>query len=244
MPPTVSEVSSDLEQMSILLNHVITLSDQIGGFGDSPHLREQIQSDVRQLTSLSQKAKAAITELESVPGTDFSTVQGRFTALRDRIQNELRPVIGKLRNSQTVSHAQKEQSDAEMPLLNQSMLDSNTDLIDVIEQQVAEIVTIMREINELFSKTLSELQNQRHVLTMIEASTTNAVGEMQNGNTQLEKAAENQRRSSKCMCWSAIILMIVVTVVVLVILRRVLWTDKASLSPQPPPTEIFSDNRL
>jgi hypothetical protein len=41
MTPTVAEVSSDLKQISSLLNHVISLSGRINGSSDDPHLREK-----------------------------------------------------------------------------------------------------------------------------------------------------------------------------------------------------------
>jgi hypothetical protein len=111
-------------------------------------------------------------------------------------------VIEKLRSSQSFSPAQPGPSDPEIPLLSQSMLDTDTVLIDVLEQQVAEIVAMIREIDDLFSKTLSELQNSRHVLTTIEASTTTAVAEMQNGNVQLEQETENQKTRPNALAGS------------------------------------------
>jgi hypothetical protein len=76
------------------------------------------------------------------------------------------------------------------------MLDADTDLINVLEQQIAEIVATMQEINESFSKRSAEFRDQRHVMVTIEASTATAVAEMQDGNAQLEQATENQKTQS------------------------------------------------
>jgi hypothetical protein len=65
MSPSLIEVSTDLEQISSLLNHVVSISDRIGSFGDGPHLLQIIQSNIRQITSISQKVIISISLLNS-----------------------------------------------------------------------------------------------------------------------------------------------------------------------------------
>jgi methyl-accepting chemotaxis protein len=233
--PSLAEVSSNLEQISSLLNHVVNLSTKIGGFGDGPHLREQIQADVRQLTTLSQTVKNAMTELRQTGGPTFDSYQSRFEDLRARMQSELRPVIEKLRSSTTpsASGGGGGGSVASEPLLSQQLVDSETDLIDVLEQQVNQILTTMREVNQLFTHVMTELQKQRHMITAIDAETTEAVSEMSTGNRELEKAGEHQKSSTKCICWIVIIVLLVVTAVGLIIAWQLVWKGGKPTGPTP-----------
>jgi t-SNARE complex subunit (syntaxin) len=103
-------------------------------------------------------------------------------------------------------------------------LDSDSDLLDVLEQQVNEILAAMPEVHQLFGKTLQELQKQRHILVQIEGETSKAVEEMEVGNEDLRKAQGRQRSSTKCICCIVVIAIIVITAVVLIILWKFKWS--------------------
>jgi hypothetical protein len=206
--PTLAEVSTDLDQISSLLTHVTSISMKIGGFGDGPHLREQIQADVRQLTNLSQKVKIAMAELSKTNDPSFDTYQVRFDELRTRIQSELKPVVEKLRGCATPSGTSGQPSASE-GLLRQDLLDADTDYLDTLEQQVNEILQAMREVNQLFTRVMTELQKQRHILARIDAETTEAASDMSSGNMQLEQAAEHQRCSTKLICCIFLIVFVI-----------------------------------
>jgi methyl-accepting chemotaxis protein len=231
MLPSLIEVSSDLEQISSLLSHVVHIAERIGGFGDGPHLREQIQTDVRRLSALSQKVKNAMAQLSSNPGPTFESYQSRFEDLRIRMQKELTPVIERLRNSHTPTGESNGRPDTQVPLLSQVMIDQNTDLIDTLEQQVAGILQAMREVNSLFSQTMTELQRQSNRILQIEAETTQAVSEMSRGNDELDKADSHQHKSRRCICCIFILVILVVTAVGLIIAWQVFWKK----DPEPTP---------
>jgi K+/H+ antiporter YhaU regulatory subunit KhtT len=235
MQPSLSEVSRDIEEIASLLSHVVTLSDRIGSFSDGPHLREQIQNDVRRLTTLTQKVKTAMTELRENQGLLFESYQSRFEDLRSRMERDLKPVIEKLRKNQIGSHTNDSgnQPETHIPLLSQTKLDQDSDLIDVLEQQVSAILQTMRRVNELFGETMMELQQQRHKLLAVEGETTRAMTEMTIGNEQIEKAATHQKSTTKCICWIVIIVIVVLTGVGLIIAWKVFWSKDDTPTPSP-----------
>jgi hypothetical protein len=236
-------VASDLERMTSLLNHIMALSIKAGGFSDGPHLREEIQADIRSLTSLCQSTRTALIALRESGSPSADTHLARFNELRDRIQQDLPGVVQKLRGSSEAASAGQAAAMRDEPLLDQRLLDGETDLIDILEQQVNEILITMREVNQLFGETLEQLQAQRHILTAIETHTTEAASEMSRGNEALEEAKEKQKASTKCICWIVIILALVAAAVVLVILSQTIWKKKSEpggntetpFRPDPPP---------
>jgi hypothetical protein len=195
---SLSQVSSDIEQMSSLLNHFLSLSGKIGGFNDGPQLREQIQCDVKSILDSSQTVKRAFATLKeaNTPGLDDHLK--RFDQLPARIHSELPGVISKLKDNTAPSgFGSTSAPNYTEPQLDQRLLDTDSDLIDVLEQEVNQIVAVMREVNALFGKTLEELQTQRHRLIVIEQDTNMAVQEMAKGNEQLEERGKNQKKSRK-----------------------------------------------
>jgi hypothetical protein len=221
------------------LTHIISLSEKIGGFNDGPHLREQIQCDVKSILESSQTVKRSFATLKesNPPGIDDHLK--RFDQLRARIQTALPKIIEKLKdNSAPSGFGNTSAPNYTEPQLDQRLLDADSDLIDVLEQQVNQIVALMREVNALFGKTLSELQTQRHMLTVIEQDTTAAAEDMGKGNTLLEEAAENQKKSTKCICWIAIIAAVVVVGVIIIILWKTVWSKDDEPSPSGTPTII------
>jgi hypothetical protein len=226
--PSLAPIASGLERLTSLLTHIVTLSMKIGSFDDGPQLRENIQTDVRSILSSSQTVKSTLQDLKSraVPGVDEYLAQ--FDSIRARMQRELPDVISKLRNTVSSPRSPWDARDDSMsqPLLDQAQLDAESGYMDVLEQNVNRIVNTMREVHQLFTDTLTEIQQQRHLVTGIETLTSKAVDDMNNGNKQLEQADEKQKSSTKCLCCIVTILSLVVVGVVLVILYFEVWHKK------------------
>jgi DNA repair exonuclease SbcCD ATPase subunit len=224
-----SQVANDLDQMTALMNHIISLSNQIGGFNDGPHLREEIQSDVKAILSKSKDVKESLTQLKSRNASGADEYQARFDALRERMQGQLPGVINKLKeNTDMASGPSGQQSSSGGAILSQALLDQDTELIDALEQQVNEILRRMRELNEIFGTTLAEIQKQRHFIAQIEGDTAEAAVSMEKGNEQLEEAAQHQKASTKCICAIAFILVVVAIGVALFITYEVHWKKSSS----------------
>jgi uncharacterized phage infection (PIP) family protein YhgE len=233
---SVADVGSAIDRMANLLSHIMSLSGKIGGFGDGPRLRGQIQADVQVLTETGQQVKNTLSTLKTQGVYGIDNYIERYSALRARIQQELPIVIQRLRAAlPTSSSRPAPEPDMRQPLMmDQGLLDGEADEIDVLEQNVNDVVVGMRDANELFSTTHQEIQSQRHLITRVDSVTSESGSEMAAGNKSLQKGERCQESSTKCICWIAIILLIVVVAVVLIVLSQTVW--KADPKTPPPPT--------
>ena len=214
--------------MSRLMDDIMNLSKQVGGFGDGPHLREQIQDDVKAIMATSQKVRDGFASMgKDSPG--MSKAKANFEAMKARMQNELPQVIGKLRQSQEVSLPPPSAAPIYTePLLSQEQLDSETEFLRTMETAAAQILSMMRETERLFTQTLEEIQKQRHKLIGIEKYTANSLSDMEQGNEQLDKAAGHQKSTSKCLCWIAIICAVILTGIILIIVWQLKWKKSST----------------
>jgi hypothetical protein len=232
-----TQVSSDIERMTGLMDHIMSLSKQIGGFNDGPQLREQIQVDVKNIMNASKVVKDSLSQLQGSPGT--GECEARFEQLRARMQQDLPNVISKLRQNTEAPPSsgglQGSRANYTEPILDQMQLDGETEQLETLAQQVNQILRVMREVHEIFGQTLEELQKQRHLLGHIEGATSEAVSNMESGNEQLEQAHESQKKSTKCICAVAIIVVVVAVGVAMLILYQVVWKDSGS-RPAPIPS--------
>jgi hypothetical protein len=234
MTATRTQVASDIDKMTSTLNHILSLSKQIGGFRDGPHLREEIQVDVRTILDSSRTVKRDLVQLKENDEPEVDEYLARFEALRSRIQQELPPVVNKLKSSSAdTAIASSSSPNYTEGLLDQTQLDGETDLIDLLEQQVNTILMTMREVREIFGATLEELQKQRHMVQSIETTTAEAAEDVHKGNEILGEAQEQQKGATKCLMWVLIIVVLVAVAVVLIILSQTVWKKKPKATPPP-----------
>lgn len=219
------DISHDINTMEDQLNKIMLNSSKLGGFDDGPDVRESLQQDVKSLMNLSQMVKKVIFTLREQGDPNVNDYQSKFDNLRNKMQNELPQVLNKLKeNIQSNEPSNVPQTEIyNQPLLDQSQLDSETEYLQVIEQEVNNILTTMRELNLIFQQTLDELQKQRHILVSVDTMVSSSTNDMNSGNLDLEKAAEHQRGTTKCL-W--LILIIVAVVATGIILFCVLITRK------------------
>jgi chromosome segregation ATPase len=216
---SVPQIAHDIQETSSTLTHIISLSTKISGFQDGPHLREEIQADVRKIMGQSQQLKAALARLhdQNAPGVEEYTSQ--FETLRARMQAELPGVISALKRASRDAEPDTRPTMTD-PLL-QNELNFQTDQISVLDDHVAEILQNMREVHELFTTALTEIQKQRHMIVGIDSTTTDAKEELEKGNELLESAAKQQKKSTACIVWIIVILLCVVMGVVLLLVFKV-----------------------
>lgn len=200
-------VRNGISDMRGMLTRVMELSQSIGGFGDGPALREQIQSTVRSLMSKSQEVKGQIAHMRDTSDPEEGAVQQEFQELSQQMQQQLPGLIQRLKDSAKANESSAPREVYNQSLLvDQQMLDGETEELEMLQNAVQDILAQMREVNQLFQQTHEEIQRQRHMLNSIETYTGNALSEMSEGNEQLSKAQQHQKSSGRCLCWIFIIL--------------------------------------
>ena len=229
--------------MSDLLSTVSTLSQDIGGFKDGIQLRQQIQSNVKQLMETSKSVKQNIQILRENDDPEIDAVQSTFDTLSNRMREQLPRVINSLKAETPGGDPSRDQAISSQSLLmDQQMINSDSDQLAMLENEVNTILTIMREVNALFEKTMAELQSQRHIIIGVDKMTTKAAEDMTMGTLELEKATEHQKKSRKCLCWILLLVLVVVAVVIIIIAVVVTKNKKDDPQPEPTPTPRPSVN--
>ena len=221
----LTKLDAEINEMAESLNHIRELSDQIGGFNDGPHLHEQIQNEVRSIMQASKKAKDSLLAIPTgTPGLDAS--MSRFEQIRSRMQTEIPGVIGKLRQYQNTPSQPAPVPNYTEPLLNQSELDDQSEELQALEAAAAQILSQMREVQQLFAQTLDEIQKQRHKLVSIETVTAKSAQDMASGNEQLDKAQQHMKGKTKCLIWIIVAVGVIIVGLVLFLLWRFKWSKK------------------
>lgn len=200
-------IRNDISAMQNTLNTIMELERKIGGFGDGIQLREQLQMEVKDLLTKSQTVKNQIKLMQERNDPYVDDIQNEFQGLATQMQSHLPKVVQKLRSNESESHTSQSGGVVRQPLLlEQDVLDEETEMLDELEQQIGAILTQMRAVNELFTKTHEEIQKQRHILTGIDTYTSEAMEEMSIGVENIKKSQKHHIKSTKCLCWIWIIL--------------------------------------
>ncbi|OHT02735.1 hypothetical protein TRFO_30043 [Tritrichomonas foetus] len=218
---SAGHVRSNVQRMDEILNRLVTLSKDVGTFNDGIHLREQIQTNVQSLMNLSKQSRSDIQQLRQNEDPECDSLQILFENVSANMKRDLPAVISSLKsaapapadhgNSMFTSNSNRNNDNLiNAPLLDQQMLDNETDQLDLMEHEVNSILSNMREIQQLFQSTLQEIQKQRHIVASIDQMTSNSVDHMQKGTKELDKATQHQKGSRKALCWILIIVLILV----------------------------------
>jgi chromosome segregation ATPase len=219
---SVSKIREDLGSLQSMFTEITTLSSRIGTSADTAALRSDLQGLVSRLSSLAQTTKGNIETLIRSENPDVGSLQQSFSEISAQMKERLPGVIQALRGP-TSSSSSRSSDIPRQQLMDQQLLDRQSEDLDVLEQQVQEILRTMREVNALFTQTLQKIQEQRHLLVGMDQSTSESIASMTAGNESLEKAAGNQKRTTKCMCW---IFLIVGVILGGIILFLVLYLGK------------------
>lgn len=228
MTISIQKAQDDLQHMNDLLTRIVNLSKDVGTFHDGIDLRDQIKTSVQELKQISQTVKKEIEILKQndEDSNATSSLHVAFEELSARVKNALPDVIQALRSadaSQQGAHLfepspnQSNTSDSKnrplelinTPLLDQGTLDQDTDLLEELESDVNSIMNAMREINELFIKTMKELQSQKTKIFSAENLTAEAHNQMKKGNDELDKATAHQKKSGKCLVFILIVILLI-----------------------------------
>ena len=208
--PSLTAVSNALSQMRTKLDELIKNGKDIGSYKDGPLLRNSIQNDAKSLAEISKKVKDDIFKLKQSGLPQVDQYENQFISLKEEMQKHLPPIVEKLRSALNEDTPSPQEDSLHSPLVDQQQIDSESEQIDVLEGQVRDILQTMREVHQIFTQTLEELNKQRNIILSIESNTEEAKKEMKNGNFELEKAKEHQKGSTGCLCWLLLFFIIIV----------------------------------
>lgn len=232
-----SKVKQDIKRMESILATIEDLSKDIGTFNDGMSLREQIQNNVKDLMDISKNVKTNISIMRQNDDPDIDSVQKSFEDVSGQMRAKLPKVINGLKASTPSSQPPRgNQEIYNQPLIDQSLVDADSDQLAILESEVNQILSTMKEINALFEKTMQELQSQRNLLIGIDSVTQKAAEEVSMGTLELEKADVHQKKSRKCLCWILIMIIVIAGCIAVFVVVLVMKKKKNNDDPNPAPT--------
>jgi t-SNARE complex subunit (syntaxin) len=111
-------------------------------------------------------------------------------------------------------------------LLDQGILDDDTNEIDLLGQQVAGALRTMQNVSELYAQTCRGIREQQAVLRQIDTCTSEAMDDIRRPREDFERARRPQRMSPKYIWGVALIALLVAVGIGLIIAWRVAWSNK------------------
>jgi hypothetical protein len=211
MSSTVGSVDSDLLQMHQIVSLIESRTHQIGTAADTPFFRDSIRSKIEVLNSLSRSLKSSLLILQDSHDQNVSTYERRFNALNSRMTTVLHRFVPQIHDQQSRPPVRyTEPSDL---LLGRDSLNEETDRIDMLENEVRQVLTTMREVNQLFRSTMEEIRRQRNLLTKIDVQLEGGKEKMLDGAKESKVANEHMRKSSKCICNYCLVVVAIVAIV-------------------------------
>lgn len=234
------KVKQDIKRMESILATIENLSRDIGTFSDGMSLREQIQNNVKELMETSKSVKTNISIMRQNDDPEIDSVQKSFEEVSSKMKTQLPKIINGLKASTPSMQPPRNGSqDFTRPLMvDQSLIDSDSDQLAILESEVNTILSTMKEINALFEKTMQELQSQRNLIISVDNMTSKAADDMSMGTLELEKADVHQKKSRKCLCWIFLMIFVIAACVVVFVVVLVMKKKKnnSDSKPQPTPT--------
>ncbi|OHS98197.1 hypothetical protein TRFO_09076 [Tritrichomonas foetus] len=240
------EINSSINEMEQTLEEIANLSDKCVGFNSSIYI-PQVQDRIKSLYSLMTCFKKKSQQYDGF--SEYPSTKLRFDNFTRKLQTTLPNVIKTLKESEassfsnnnntsnknnnlnkaTLLSSSHENPNYTEPLLDQQMIDGETDMISLIENDVTNILSQMRELNSIFNQTFEELQKQRHKIVSIDSITNNSKKEMKKGNQELEKAGNHQKSSRKTLI---VIFSIIFAIVLAIIAFLAIHFSKKKKKPE------------
>jgi hypothetical protein len=217
---SIGTLDRNVTEMSSLFRRLQENSAKIGKHDDSPRLRDELQAEVRSLMELTQQTRSLLSAVSNREDPAFLSVQNRFNDVHTDMKQSLPRIVSALRDHPVQTSHQPRFADGGYTtgLLDQQQLDAQSDELDFLEQSVNKILVTMRELNYLFTSTLTELQRQRSHLTEIDTFVADSRGSMETGLAQLSTAEERQKDGMSCTCKIFVLVFVIAAVIAAVIL--------------------------
>lgn len=232
---SVTQVGRYVVQIREKLQELKQQGSSIGTFKDTPTFRDSINQNVKDILQLSGASKRLIATLRQQEAPGLDDYEKEYEELNAELKRELPPIVQKLKQNTEDAGGMGGNPQAAMSqnLLDQEVVDGQAEQLEELESQVREILSTMKEVNEIFTKTLEELQKQRNMIVGLDNTVQESQDRMVSGNEALEKGKSHQKASTKCLLWILLFFGIIVAGIIIFIIVK--YTGKKP-SPSPSPT--------
>lgn len=231
----VQDISANVQKMSQNVVAIRRMVDQLGTNQDNDQLRSKLHDLEHDTSTLAQGTRELLTKFNNLPKSENEEERRKFKILMERITREYAEVLKNFQKVQ-LKTAEKEKASvmrakyetgetdreqeqqAEMTLQQQSQL-QQVDIQSLRDRQeaMAQLETDISDVNQIFKDLALMVHDQGEMLDSIEANVDNAQIHVQQGVSQIAKAAEYQRKYRRKRCFCILMLIVVAAVLALII---------------------------
>ncbi|KAG6933364.1 syntaxin 7 [Chelydra serpentina] len=239
-------ITSNIRKITQCTAEIQRILHQLGTPQDTPELRQQLQQKQQHANQLAKETDKNIKEFGSLPVTseqrqrkiqkdrlvaEFSTALANFQRVQRQAADKEKDLVARVRASSRVSAGPSEDGYKEGTLVSwdsqpqaqvqdEDITEDDLRLIEERESSIRQLEADIVDINEIFKDLGMMIHEQGDVIDSIEANVENAEVHVQQGNQQLSRAADYQRKSRKKMC-----IIILVLVIGAVVLGLIIWAS-------------------
>ncbi|XP_067402854.1 syntaxin-7 [Emydura macquarii macquarii] len=237
-------ITSNIQKITQCSTEIQRILHQLGTPQDTPELRQQLQQKQQHTNQLAKETDKYIKEFGSLPATteqrqrkiqkdrlvaEFSTALANFQRVQRQAAEKEKDLVARVRAGSRVSGGPSEDSYKEGTLVSwesqhqaqvqdEEVTEDDLRLIEERESSIRQLEADIVDINEIFKDLGMMIHEQGDVIDSIEANVENADVHVQQGNQQLSRAADYQRKSRKKMC-----IIILVLAIGAVVLGLIIW---------------------
>uniref|UniRef100_A0A915ILJ9 t-SNARE coiled-coil homology domain-containing protein n=1 Tax=Romanomermis culicivorax TaxID=13658 RepID=A0A915ILJ9_ROMCU len=209
--------------------------DQLGTNQDNDQLRSKLHDLEHDTSTLAQGTREFLTRFNNLPKSENEEERRKFKILMERITREYAEVLKNFQKVQLktaekekasvvrakyeISESDKgQEQQAAMTMQQQDQL-QQVDIQSLRDRQeaMAQLETDISDVNQIFKDLALMVHDQGEMLDSIEANVDNAQIHVQQGVSQIAKAAEYQRKYRRKRCFCILMLIVVAAVLALII---------------------------
>uniref|UniRef100_A0A8C8VQK9 Syntaxin-7 n=1 Tax=Pelusios castaneus TaxID=367368 RepID=A0A8C8VQK9_9SAUR len=239
-------ITSNILKITQCSAEIQRVLQQLGTPQDTPELRQQLQQKQQYTNQLAKETDKYIKEFGSLPATseqrqrkiqkdrlvgEFSTALANFQRVQRQAAEKEKDFVARVRASSRVSGGPSEDSYKEGALVSwesqhqaqvqdEEVTEDDLRLIEERESSIRQLEADILDINEIFKDLGMMIHEQGDIIDSIEANVENAEVHVQQGNQQLSRAADYQRKSRKKLC-----IIILVLAIGAVVLGLIIWAS-------------------
>jgi len=229
------QVSSQIQTISKNVTSIQRMVGQLGTPQDTDQLRQKLHEIQHYTHTLSQTTMESLKSLANLPAPPDSADQRQWKLQRERLTNDFSVVLNNLQSVQRSAVAKEKASvakaradstldeggvaEAVRPSAPKLQLEQQVDLQMIQEREHAlrQLESDIVDVNQIFKDLALMVHEQGEMIDSIEANVDSAVVHVDQGATNVQRAAQYQSKVRRKRLFCVIFLIILIIVVALII---------------------------
>jgi len=231
------KISSQIQEISKNVTSIQRMVGQLGTAQDSEQIRQKLHESQHYTNTLSHETMKLLKTLTNLPSPTDSTEQRQWKLQRDRLTNEFSTVLNNFQSAQRTA-ASKEKAimakaradslhedeggvaaHAAGPPRLQLQLEQQVDIqiLQEREQALRQLESDIVDVNQIFKDLALMVHEQGEMIDSIEANVDSAVVHVDQGATNVQRAAQYQEKARRKRCCIIIVGVVILLVIILIL---------------------------